>query len=134
MKEYRNFLTADLYIQTFLIGVPILAAGIGLLVGSFGGVIWGMIGLVFIGAWQLISALVLAIQFKDPLRLKYLIAVALYLGLAFTLANIANGPSRLVGLIWFIIPIAIALWYYAITYTEQRQVKAQSQTFWDMES
>lgn len=137
MKAYRKFLTADLTIQTLIIGFPVALAIFGFLSGESGLAIFLLYGLFFIGVWQVLSGIILASVFKNKLRLWYLLGVVGFFVVAGlvnyllkSLGTIAAGDFRY--LLWMVIPLGIGTWYYIITYRDWRNAKEQLQTFWDL--
>ena len=85
---------------------------------------------MLIGAWQLISGMILTFQFKDRLRAKYLIGAVAYL--IFIFLGPIGGSGMSAFLQAFIIPAAIAIWYFGITYRDSLNAKAQLESFWDL--
>ncbi|MCB0704537.1 MAG: hypothetical protein KDC34_04480 [Saprospiraceae bacterium] len=139
MLAHKKFLTVDLILQSIFIGGPLAYIFIDMFSSAFGtSLIFGLLALLVIGAWQLISGLVMAIVFKDPLRRKYLIGVGVFFLLVFLLNSLMGGigdsslPYTVKMLTWIVIPIAIACWYYLITYRDLQQAKAKMETFWDL--
>lgn len=133
MKTYRNILKIDLAIQVLLVGFPLVALLLSFILSSGDLLVLALMDLVFIGAWQLLSGLVLAIGYNDKLRMKYLLFAGLYLSLGIILPyffgiNIEGG----VWILGILVSYGIAFWYLIITYQDLQRAKTQLESFWDL--
>lgn len=120
MKLNDFFGRLDLVIQTLIL-IPTLTSVLFVLVtpGSF---MVYMLGLFFLGGWQLLSALCHFLFGGDAFRGWYLMASITYLGIlgigTHVLESITFGPNVLfvLGIVFFgVVPGIAGAWYYRLT-------------------
>lgn len=109
----------------------------GLLIGLFivliplteGASVMGLALLWFvIGVWQVLSALILVLVYKDKMRAYYLLGLALYAVsyFYFALWNYNNFYVEHA----FLLTIVFAIWYAVLTY---KDATYRTPSFWDLE-
>lgn len=110
MKNVIGFLRWDIDIQIFLF----LCVGLSVILYPFIG-----FTLVALGAWQLLSAIIVGVALKDYERGIYLLFSFCYLLMMANVASFENSLGDFSGLIllstFIIIPICIAVWYLRLT-------------------
>ncbi|MGK0364547.1 MAG: hypothetical protein ACI85O_001604 [Saprospiraceae bacterium] len=124
MKAPKGFLTADYWIQT-IIGIPC---------AIFSLVIYGIILLLPLGIWQVISSLVLVFGYKDKKRIPHLIFTVIWF-VVLALTIFINIESFALYLFYFILlPAGVAIWYYSITYNDYLLINGKSRNAEEMEN
>lgn len=124
MRLPRKFLKFD-YGVHILFGV-LLATCIVLVPFSEGMSIWGLFPLWFLlGAWQVLSALLMTFGYHNKNRLHYLLLVAVYL---FVLC--LPLPSFLFSEYFIFLSPGFAGWYAYMTY---KDATYRTPSFWDLE-
>lgn len=120
MKLNVFFRSLDLVIQTLII-IPTMASML-FVIAAPGGFIVYLLGLFFLGGWQLLSALSHFLFNEDKFRGWYLMASITYLGMLglgthiFENMNFASTLSFYLGIIFFgAIPGIAGVWYYRLT-------------------
>ena len=94
MKKPIKFLRADKVIQLIILVPTIFSGLMGILVDDV--LMFYGIGLFFIGVWQVLSAFILSIGYRDMTRIKYLLGVASYFTLMLIVSQIDTSNIRLV--------------------------------------
>jgi hypothetical protein len=126
------FRTLDFWIQTLLmLGFipPILFDGIYVLFTAkpifFSG--FSLLVAMFLGPYQVFSAILSLIHEREKQRASYLICVCLYFGIPTLLYNIggnpALNPSKFDTILAYAIPVLLAIWYYFMTYKAYKEEK-----------
>lgn len=120
MKLNDFFSRLDLVIQTLII-IPTLTSILFVIVAPSSFVVY-MLGLFFLGGWQLLSAFGHFLFNGDTFRGWYLMAGITYLGVlgigTHLLENITFGSNMLfvLGIVFFgVIPGIAGAWYYRLT-------------------
>lgn len=81
METKKWLLKTDYYVQLIML-VGLITCTISII-----GIIYAAFGLFPFGVWQVVSALVLGIRYRDKKRLYYLVIVALYFGSGYLLSQ-----------------------------------------------
>lgn len=124
MNSPRSFLKIDYAIHLAFGVLALLSAVSTLLIGEK--VFWLLILLwPLLGAWQVISALVLGFRFQDETRLRYLLFVAIYFLILFFVASIDYFAA-----FWLCASLVLAIWYAHKTY---KDATYSPKSFWDLE-
>ena len=101
-------------------------------------------GQFFLGIWQLLSAIILAIAWKDKWRIRYLKLVLLwftsmllgsFLFATVSLSQTNTGQQLDSGVYYFLmfcIPNIMAFYYYQYSIKQWRQVKNRPVSFWEL--
>lgn len=120
----KTFIKVDYFLQTFFIygtAITFILFPIGLL------------GLMALGACQLISGLIVGLCFQKLVRNYYLPNALVYLGCIVAVAHFDLLPNFLepisffLGLLfWVIIPYGIGVWYYRMTRKDFKKFKKQA--------
>jgi hypothetical protein len=126
------FRTLDFWIQTLLmLGFipPILFDGVYVLFAAkpifFSG--FSLLVAMFLGPYQIFSALCSLAYEREKNRASYLICVCLYFGVPTLLYNIGGNltlnPSKFETILASAIPVFLAIWYYYMTYRAYKEEK-----------
>ncbi|NRB47688.1 MAG: hypothetical protein HRU41_08430 [Saprospiraceae bacterium] len=122
MKLNVFFRSLDLVIQTLII-IPTMASVL-FVIAAPGRFIVYLLGLFFLGGWQLLSALSHFLFTGDKFRGWYLMASATYLGMlglgthVFENMDLGSNLSFYLGIVFFgVIPGIAGAWYYRLTLT-----------------
>lgn len=123
MKLPRKFLKFD-YGVHILLGVLVVLTVV-LIPLTKGTSAWYILPSLFLlGAWQLLSALILTLGYQDKMRALYLLAVAIYVVVCLLLENFLIGDY----IIFYGMPLAV--WYAYLTY---KDATYRTPSFWDLE-
>lgn len=122
MKLNDFFVRLDLVVQTIIIAPTVVTlAFVAIVPGSF---FIYMLGLFFLGAWQLLSALSHFLFKGDQFRGWYFLASVTFLGLLFggtyliEELNIYGATIYVLAIAFFgVIPSIAGAWYYRLTVT-----------------
>ena len=124
MRLPRKFLRFD-YGVHILFGVLALISAV-LIPLSGGKTFWLLILLwPLLGFWQVSSALILTLRYKNKLRAYYLIAVAIYGVVFFAFVSVNKDAIPLIFL-----SLLFAVWYGVLTY---KDATYRTPSFWDLE-
>ena len=120
MKLSSFFASLDLAIQTLII-IPTLTSILFVIAAPSGFIVY-MLGLFFLGGWQLLSAFSHFLFKQDRFRGWYLMASLTYLGMLalgtyiFEEFNFKSDMLFYLGVIFFgVIPGIAGVWYYKLT-------------------
>ncbi len=120
--KYR-LLYFDYWIQSFL-GFLVLMLCITIV-----GLGFGIIGLIPLGAVQVLSGLIWAIFYKDRKRMVYLLIVALFFALWYAMYILIDynyvQSLGFLHLILLFTPPSLGIWYFRLTAEEYKELKAQ---------
>lgn len=124
----KTFIELDYCLQTFLL------YGTGLMLVFFPILgVFGLLGLLALGAWQLLSGLVTGLCFQKLVRNYYLPIALVYLGCICSVANFDLLPTFLEPIsfllalfFWIIIPYGIAVWYYRMVQKDYKKIKRRA--------
>lgn len=121
-----GFLRVDLVLQRIMGAIYIITGVLGIVVNQF--LMITMITQFFLGGWQVLSSLVLAVVRKDQIRVYYLLSVVVYfiiIVFGFFLVDQKIIPESffLAILSFLIIPLCFAVWYYRVTLRDYENLK-----------
>ena len=137
MTRLRRVLKIDTFIQGLvLVGITLMAI-VGL-ISQQGLIVFSLFGLLLLGLWQLISALVIGFGFGQKNRLQYLLGVVIYLAIVIGLLSLSSYLNihwlgqfvYIVGLL--LVPYAIGWWYFFQSFTDLSQRFKIPRSFWDI--
>ncbi len=123
------FRTLDFWIQTVLMFVfipPILIDVICMLftfnmITHYSGL--SLLVAMFLGPYQVLSAILSVIYEQEKRRILYLIGVAIYFGVPNLLMPTVNvNPPEFVLILAAVTPVFLAIWYYKMTYKAYKKV------------
>lgn len=121
MRLPRKFLKFDCSVQL------LFGFSAGLMLMGFPYTIYLIIYLwMLLGMWQVLSALVLILGYKDRTRIYYLCSVIAYI--AFLV--VSNSNMRFYIPIMVLSAIALSIWYAYLTY---KDATYRTPSFWDLE-
>ena len=119
MNQATKFLKADFYLQTILAFLIIIQS-------SLVDAAWFLMP---IGIWQVISAIVLLVFYRNKMRIYYFLLVFLWMLLAGYLTYYGTTEQEILTSIAYAIPPILAVLYYILTATDYRAAqKATSST------
>ncbi len=119
MNQQTKFLKADFYIQTIM-GFAIIIQS------SLVDVAWFLMP---VGIWQVISALILLVFYRNKMRIYYFLLVFLWMLLAGYVSYYGTIDQKVLTSIAYAVPPVLAVLYYMLTATEYRAAqKATSVT------
>jgi len=124
MKKPIKFLRADKIIQLIILAPTIFLGIMGMVVNDL--LIFYAIGLFFIGGWQVLSAFILSIGYRDITRIKYLLGVAGYFSFMLIVSQLDTSNIRSImkglGMLYLMaLPTCIAIWYFFLTRKEANE-------------
>ena len=137
MDFYKNFLKIDLAAQVILMGLVIAMLIIALFTVETDYVAKGIAIETLLGFWQVTSAFLIGMIYKNEERWKYLKFVFFYfISLAGSISlciELFNEPSNiLIGFMLVFIPMIYAFWYLFRTYIDLKAVLNRPRSFWDL--
>ncbi len=123
MRLPRKFLKFD-YSVHILFGA--LSALSVVLIPLSGGITFGFLIMLWplLGFWQMFSALILVLKYRDEPRAWYLLAVIVYGILGVLLINTSIGGYTI------FLSLGFAVWYAYLTY---KDATSRTPSFWDLE-
>ena len=110
MNKPTKFLKADFYIQTIL-GFAIIIQS------SLVDATWFLMP---VGIWQVISAVILLVFYRNKMRIYYFLLVFLWMLLAGYLTYYGTIEQDIITSIAYAVPPILAVLYYILTATEYR--------------
>lgn len=110
MNQPAKFLKADFYLQTTIAFIIIIQ-------NSLVNATWLLIP---VGAWQIVSALILLIFFQNKTRIYYLFLVFFWMLLAGYLSYYGTNNQKILTSIAYVVPPILAILYYMLTATDYR--------------
>ncbi len=137
MTRIRRVLKVDTLVQGLVLVSITLLAIISFLTQQ-GFIVFSLFGLLLLGGWQVLSALVIGFGFGQKNRLQYLAGVFLYLGAVIGLLSLFSywdvsflqEITYVTGLL--VIPYLISWWYFYQSYTDLSQRFKIPRSFWDI--
>lgn len=110
METKYSLLRADYWVQTVL-GVIIITCFISVM-----GIFFGLLLTLLIGGWQVLSALIFNLGYKERNRRNYIICTAVYLIILYAVNQYPFHTDW--GIEFWILAVfaaALGIWYYVIT-------------------
>lgn len=137
MTRLRKILKVDTFIQGLVLASITLLALVSLITQQ-GFLVFSLLGLIFLGIWQVLSALVIGFGFSQKNRVQYLLLSMLYLAGMIGLMSLASYWSVdwlrqltfTLGLL--LIPYGIGWWYFFQSYTDLHVRLKVPRSFWDI--
>ena len=119
MNKQAKFLRADFYLQTLMGFIIIIQS-------SLVDATWMLMP---VGLWQVISAIILLVFYKNKMRVYYFLLVFAWMLLAGYLTYYGTIDQKMLTSIAYAIPPILAVLYYILTATDYRTAqKAASST------
>jgi len=128
MRAFKSF---DLVIQGLLIanvGIPLLLTPF-----SHGMIVWSVVFLFFLGAWQLFSALLLGFGLPDKFRRLYFVTAVAFCSLPYIVGYVSDylfdqfnwqkfyGADDTVFILMLIISFTAGLYYFSYSYRDYKK-------------
>jgi len=110
MTKSTKFLKADFYLQTIMAFIIIIQS-------SFVDAAWFLMP---IGCWQIISATILLVFYRNKMRIYYFLLVFMWMLLAGYLTYYGTIDQDVLTSIAYAVPPILAVLYYILTATDYR--------------